>query len=328
MTMRTLTLQLGAWLLAFAAACSTAAAEGDSPWGRDYFPNTELVDQDGQHLRFYDDLIAGKVVAINFIFTGCSATCPAETARLRQVQKLLGERVGKELFFYSISIDPAADTPEVLKAYAERFHVGPGWRFLTGDFAAITELRQRLGLLDIRVDPQNKSEHSLSLIIGNQATGQWMKVSPFENPYILADRLGNSLQNWKVASATHNSYADAPQLRTPSPGEQLFRTRCSACHSLGADANAMRQAIGPDLAGVTRRRERAWLERWLREPDRMLAEQDPTATALYRQFNQIGMPNLGLGEVEVQALLGYLADPSADATPRAGSAPPLQQASQ
>ncbi|CDF82027.1 SCO1/SenC/PrrC protein, involved in biogenesis of respiratory and photosynthetic system [Pseudomonas knackmussii B13] len=313
------------WLLLLAAACHMAAAEGDGPWGRDYFPNTELVDQDGRHVRFFDDLIAGKVVAINFIFTGCSATCPAETARLRQVQKLLGDRVGKDLYFYSISIDPVADTPEVLKAYAERFHVGPGWRFLTGDFAAITELRQRLGLLDARIDPQNKSQHSLSLIIGNQATGQWMKVSPFENPYILADRLGNELHNWKLASAKPNSYADAPQLRTPSHGEQLFRTRCSACHSLGADANALRQAIGPDLAGVTQRRERAWLSRWLREPDRMLAEQDPIASALYQQFNQVAMPNMGLGETDVEALLTYLDNPL---PPTAPAKPALQQASQ
>lgn len=313
------------WLLLLAAACNLAAAEGDGPWGRDYFPNTELIDQNGQHVRFFDDLIAGKVVAINFIFTGCSATCPAETARLRQVQKLLGDRVGKDLYFYSISIDPVADTPEVLKAYADRFHVGPGWRFFTGDFAAITELRQRLGLLDARLDPQNKSQHNLSLIIGNQATGQWMKVSPFENPYILADRLGNELHNWKLASAKPNSYADAPQLRTPSHGEQLFRTRCSACHSLGADANALRQAIGPDLADVTQRRERAWLARWLREPDRMLAEQDPIASALFQQFNQIAMPNMGLGEKDVEALIDYLANP---APPAAPVKPALQQASQ
>lgn len=320
-------LRLAAWLFTLAAACTpAAAAEGDGPWGRDYFPNTELIDQDGHHVRFFDDLIAGKVVAINFIFTGCSATCPAETARLRQVQRLLGERVGRDVFFYSISIDPVADTPEVLKAYAERFHVGPGWRFLTGDFAAITELRQRLGLLDIRVDPQNKSEHSLSLILGNQASGQWMKASPFENPYILADRLGNALHNWTVASARHDSYADAPQLRTPSAGEQLFRTRCSACHALGGDAQAMRQAIGPDLTGVTRRRERAWLARWLREPDRMLAERDPVASALFQQYGQVSMPNLGLGEVEVEALLAYLDAPDAQ-QPAARSAP-LQQASQ
>ena len=95
-----------------------------TPWGRDYFPNIRLLDQDGRPVRFFDDLIEGKVVAINFIFTGCTDSCPLETARLRQVQKLLGDRVGKDIFFYSISIDPYNDTPTTLKRYAEKFGIG------------------------------------------------------------------------------------------------------------------------------------------------------------------------------------------------------------
>ena len=91
-----------------------------------------LVTQDGKKVRFFDDLIKGKVVAINFIFTGCSAACSMETARLRDVQDLLGDRMGKDVFFYSISIDPDNDTPEALKHYADKFKVGPGWTFLTG----------------------------------------------------------------------------------------------------------------------------------------------------------------------------------------------------
>ena len=87
--------------------------------GASYFPNTPLVNQDGKQVRFFDDLIKDKVVAINFIFTGCSDSCPVETARLRQVQKILGDRVGKDIFLYSISIDPYNDTPATLKRYAE-----------------------------------------------------------------------------------------------------------------------------------------------------------------------------------------------------------------
>ena len=62
-----------------------AAGESTSPWGGDYFPNTLLTDQDGRQVHFFDDLIKGKVVAINFIFTAFSDSCPLETARLRQV---------------------------------------------------------------------------------------------------------------------------------------------------------------------------------------------------------------------------------------------------
>lgn len=279
-----------------------------SVWDSSYFPNTELIDQEGRSLRFFDDLIEGKVVLVNFIFTSCGDTCPLETARLRQVQKLLGNQVGREVYFYSISIDPLHDTPEVLKAYAEKFQVAPGWLFLTGDFDAINQLREQLGLLARGGDPNDLKQHNLSLIIGNQATGQWMKVSPFENPYILADKLANNLQNWKEASGNERDYADAPAIRPPSSGEQLFRTRCSACHTLGAargELSALR-SIGPDLLGVTRLRDPAWLARWIKEPDRMLAENDPLASQLFQQYGKVAMPNLRLGDADVAALMDYL----------------------
>ncbi|WP_408733502.1 SCO family protein [Pseudomonas sp. LS1212] len=281
-------------------------SDADTPWGRDYFPNIPLVTQDGKTVHFFDDLIKDKVVAINFIFTSCTDSCPLETARLRQVQKQLGDRVGRDVFFYSISIDPQVDTPAVLKQYTEKFNVGPGWLFLTGQKADITALRQSLGLFIEGVDNGRTKDHNLSLIIGNQSTGRWMKASPFENPYILADRLGNSLHNWKLASASQNDYADAPSVRTPSTGEQIYRTRCSSCHTLGDTEHAGMRSIGPDLLGVTRQRDSVWLRRWIKEPDRMLAEKDPLAMKLYEQYNRLAMPNLRLGEVEVTALLAYL----------------------
>src|SRR5713101_8920088 len=81
-------------------------AFGNNPWGADYFPNVQVTTQDGATVRFYDDLLKGKSVAINLIYTSCKDECPLETARLVQVQRLLGDRVGKDVFFYSISIDP------------------------------------------------------------------------------------------------------------------------------------------------------------------------------------------------------------------------------
>ncbi|MCL8342902.1 SCO family protein, partial [Pseudomonas mosselii] len=260
----------------------------------------------GQQVRFFDDLIKGKVVAINFIFTGCGDSCPVETARLRQVQKLLGERVGQDIFIYSISIDPFNDTPATLKRYAEKFAIGPGWTLLTGAAADIEQLRRSLGLYIEGLENGRSKDHNLSLIIGNQATGRWMKASPFESPYILADRLANSLHNWKTASAQHHDYTQAPDIRPPSAGEQLFRTRCSSCHTLGEAEPGATRGIGPDLLGVTRQRDEAWLKRWLMEPDRMLAEKDPLAMLLYAQYNQLAMPNMRLGETEVAALVGYL----------------------
>lgn len=293
------------------SGAAVAAVAPDAPWGASYFPNVPLVTQEGKVVRFFDDLIKDKVVAINFIYTACSDACPLETARLREVQQILGERVGRDVFFYSITIDPQHDTPAVLKHYAEKFKVGPGWLFLTGKASDITLLRKKLGLLDVNgeEDKSDKlNDHNLSLIVGNQSTGRWQKASPFENPHILATLLGSWLHNWKQVTTPRNDYASAPKLRRISRGEELFRTRCASCHTIRAAENsrASRPPVGPDLAGVTRLRDRSWLSRWLREPDRMLAEKDPLATALFAKYNSVAMPNLRLNDVEINALLNYL----------------------
>jgi protein SCO1/2 len=292
---------------------ATAAGKGkeSSVWGANYFPNVPLVTHEGKTVRFFDDLIKDKVVAINFIYTSCPDTCPLETARLLEVQRLLGERVGRDVFLYSISIDPHHDTPEVLKHYAEKFQVGPGWVFLTGKEADITLLRQKLGLYIEEIQDGSK-DHNLSLIIGNQSTGRWMKRSPFENPYILATQLGSWLHNWQLPRKDTNDYAHAPKLRNISKGESLFRTRCASCHTIGEGdiVKPGTRNIGPDLYNVTTQRDRAWLTRWLAEPDRMLAEKDALALALLAKYNNVPMPNLRLTAVEIQALLTYIADES------------------
>jgi cytochrome oxidase Cu insertion factor (SCO1/SenC/PrrC family) len=321
-TARTLMPALTAFLMFVATVIAgwpgDARAAGEAPWGAGYFPNVPLITQDGKKVRFFDDLIKGKVVAINFIFTGCSESCSMETARLREVQDLLADRMGKDIFFVSISIDPDNDTPEALKHYADKFKVGPGWTFLTGKIEDITLLRERLGVYAPPI-VNGKSDHELSLVVGNQATGRWMKASPYENPQIMATTLGSWLHNWKVIPTNKNdTYANAPT-RVPelSRGEELYRTRCASCHSIGAPANSLAalRAIGPDLAGITRQRDRAWLTRWLKEPDRMLAEKDPLATALFLKYNKLAMPNLRLNDKEVAQLLTFLEEHGAPPAP-------------
>src|SRR5947207_10987521 len=115
-------------------------------WGADDFPNVPLPTQDGATVHHYDDLLKGKSVAINVMYTSCKDECPLETARLAQLQRLLGERMGKDIFFYSITIDPKRDTPKVLKAYAEKYGVGPGWLFLSGKDEGIRLATKKLGL--------------------------------------------------------------------------------------------------------------------------------------------------------------------------------------
>jgi copper(I)-binding protein/cytochrome oxidase Cu insertion factor (SCO1/SenC/PrrC family) len=286
--------------LAMLLCGNSPVAGAASPWGKDYFPNVILTTQDGESVRFFDDLIKDKVVAINFIYTTCPDTCPLETAQLVQVQNILGDRMGKEVFFYSITIDPKNDTPSVLQEYRERF--GARWTFLTGDKADIIELRRKLGLY-IEEIQDGSNNHNVSMIIGNQATGRWMKRSPFENTYVLADQLGNWLSGWKGAQQERD-YASAPKLRSIPRGEQLFRTRCANCHSV--TGHEQEGALGPDLLGVTRLRDRDWLLNWLRAPDQMLAKKDPVAMALYQKYNKLAMPNMRLNRQDATALISYI----------------------
>ncbi len=101
---------------------------------------TPVVDQDGRRLDFYKDLVRGKTVAINFVFTTCTTVCPPLTATFRRVQQMLGERAGREVSLISVSVDPTTDTPERLKAFAEKFKAGPGWTFVTGGKPEISAL--------------------------------------------------------------------------------------------------------------------------------------------------------------------------------------------
>lgn len=278
-----------------------------SPWGAEYFPNVELTTHLGERVRFFDDLIRDKVVVISFIYTNCPDACPLETARLVEVQEVLGERVGGDVFFYSISIDPARDSVEALAEYAERFRVGPGWLFLRGAEGDVRLLREKLGVLGN--EETRLEDHSLSVVIGNQATGRWMRRSPFENAFVLADEIGAWLHNWKTPTVVDEDYADAPELRSVSRGESLFRTRCSACHAIGAGDGLTR--TGPNLAGVVEWRDRAWLERWIREPDRMLAEGDALARTLFEAYRRVPMPNMRLSEMETAAVIEFVQEESA-----------------
>ncbi len=284
-------------LVAAVALSPIRPAFGNNPWGADYFPNVALTTQDGATVRFYDDLLKGKSVAINLIYTSCKDECPLETARLVQVQRLLGDRVGKDIFFYSISIDPKRDTPEVLKAYAAKFGVAPGWLFLTGKEDDIKLVAKKLGLSRSN-DAANRDGHKAILMIGNEPTGQWMRNSAVDNPRFLATTISNFM-GWKKAPPGR-SYTEVT-LRAPDTGAYVFQSRCSACHTVGKG-----DAVGPDLAGVTTRRDRGWLVRYLRAPDQMLAEKDPIAISLFAKYKNVPMPNLRLSEGEIATLLSFL----------------------
>ena len=275
---------------------AASAAPKGSPWGENYFPNVPLVTQDGKMVRFYDDLIKDKKVLINFIYGGCEKACPLATAKLAQVQKLLGPRVGSDIFIYSITLDPEHDTPEALKAYAEKYGAGPGWLFLTGKREDIDAVRFKLGERG-----EEKEEHQNIVRVGNGANGQWMRLPLFGDVNFLANEIGKTLDpNW-YAGKSVESYADAPRLAMPKEGQVLFRNRCAVCHTIGKG-----DLRGPDLKGVTTRRERTWLARFIADPDRMRASKDPIAIELFAKYNKMPMPNLGLTKTEVADLISYM----------------------
>lgn len=275
-----------------------SATDNGSPWGANYFPNVPLVTQDGNTVHFYSDLLKGKMVVINFIYTKCADSCPMETAKLAQVQRLLGDRVGRDVFFYSISIDPQRDTPAELKAYADKFHVKPGWLFLTGEKADVELLRKKLGQAT-RPGENSLSGHSTSITLGNEETGQWMQDSALDDTNYMAIMIGDWLSSWHHQTAG-KSYIEASAVDADR-GAYLFRTRCAACHTVGHG-----DGLGPDLVHVTSVRSHAWLSRFIASPNTMITEGDPTATALYTKYKQVQMPNLRLGEPDVAALIAYL----------------------
>ncbi|MDH5710880.1 MAG: SCO family protein [Gammaproteobacteria bacterium] len=293
----------------------TAPASNIAPdtqiWGANYFPNFELTAHTGEKLRFFDDVIKDKVVSINFMFTTCTDICPMETARMREVYNLLADRAGKDVYFYSITIDPEHDTVEVLNEYSKRYSIdGNKWKFLTGSKKEIDIIRDKFGLYSNAAQEADLSNHNINMIIGNQATGQWVKRTPFENPHILANQLGSWMHNWKkVTSEARRKYDEAPELRQISRGEMLFRDKCTSCHVISGGYGRVRNAkpIGPDLFQVTKNRDRDWLKRWLADPKKMLEEKDPIAVALLDQY-KIFMPNFQLDDNDIDNLIRYMTE--------------------
>src|SRR5436853_704317 len=108
-----------------------------------YFPNVPLVTHDGRRVRFYDDLLRDKIVVLNLMYADCTSSCPMITSNLLKAQKIIWQRVKQDVWFYSLTINPAVDTPQKLKEYADMHHVAGNWLFLTGKPEHLEELRLR-----------------------------------------------------------------------------------------------------------------------------------------------------------------------------------------
>ena len=148
-----------------------AAGTAEQSPAHKYFTDVVLVNQNGEKMRFYSDLLQGKVVIINSFFGTCQGSCLPMNRNLEKVQQALGDRVGKDVYIVSISVDPTVDTPASLKEYAKKLHARPGWYFLTGEKQNVDFALNKLGQF-----VSDKQDHLNIIIIGNERTGLWKKA--------------------------------------------------------------------------------------------------------------------------------------------------------
>ena len=150
-------------------------AEASSP-AQKYFTDVELINQDGKKVHFYSDVLKGKTVIVNAFFTSCTSVCPPMNRNMEKIQEALGDRVGRDVFLVSMTVDPETDTPARMKEYAKKFHAGPGWLFLTGKKENLDWALYKLGQY-----VESKDDHQTVLIIGNEPTGLWKKAFGMAN---------------------------------------------------------------------------------------------------------------------------------------------------
>jgi protein SCO1/2 len=173
-------------------------------------PNHVVVTHEGSRALFYDDLIAGRTVILHCMSI---ATEPAyrTVESLARLQGLLGGRLGHDVFFYSLTVDPGRDTPRALREFAARQSAGPGWRFLTGEPEAMLDLKARLFSHGPgHVHGMEGADCAMAMLrYGNAAVGLWGAVPARTDPQSIVQRL-----SW-VESREHP--AGPPRRRGPAP---------------------------------------------------------------------------------------------------------------
>lgn len=157
--------------LLLGTASPPALAAGGTDTARNYFTDVSLVNQNGEEMRFYSDLLQGKMVVISSIFTTCTGACPVTSKNMQKIQQFLGDRLGKDVVMLSITVDPATDTPPKMKELAEQLGARPGWYFLTGAPANV-----ELALAKLGSAVKLPEDHNNLIFVGNERTGLWKKA--------------------------------------------------------------------------------------------------------------------------------------------------------
>lgn len=168
----------------------SAPVSGREKVRRRYLPNVPLVTHEGKKVLFYDDLIKNRIVTVNFFFSHCDEICPLVTRNLVKVQRILGDRVGRSIHMYTVTLTPEEDTPKVLSEFREANGIKAGWTFLTGKPADIEFLRKSLGFTyaDPKVD-QDKTQHIGNVRYGNEPLALWAACPGQAKPEWIAESI-------------------------------------------------------------------------------------------------------------------------------------------
>lgn len=167
---------------AMAAAGAAEAAEAAEAADGLSIPDVPVVTQDGRHVHFYRDLVAGKTVAMNFVFTTCTTICPPMGAYFGRLQEELGDRLGRDVHLISVSVDPETDTPERMADWGARFGARDGWTLVTGEVHDVERLLKALGVFT-----PDAEDHAPVALVGNDAAGEWTRTSGLTRPAELAE---------------------------------------------------------------------------------------------------------------------------------------------
>jgi mono/diheme cytochrome c family protein len=258
-----------------------------------------VLTQDGAERLFFDDLVKDKIVVISFIYTSCTDMCPLTTARLGLVRDQLGEAMGRDIFFVTLTVDPERDTPDRIKAFAAAFDAGPGWSFVTGKPEHLRAITRSLG---DRSTPDRLHEHRNEIVIGNDAANDWQRDSAMGDLDRLVVTIRQMDPTWREPPRpAGQAHADTGYILDTQPGQGLFKKVCAPCHTIGVG-----DRVGPDLRDVTARRERKWLLEFISDPGTVRGRRDPIALSLAAKFPAVRMPRMGLSEIDASDLLAYL----------------------
>ncbi|HEX5733816.1 MAG TPA: SCO family protein [Blastocatellia bacterium] len=163
-------------------------------------PDLVVINQEGKKVRLYSDLIKEKLVVLSFFYTNCEGICPSIGYSLSGLQSEISDRLGRDIFFVSISLDPETDSPKALKEWASKWQARRGWEFVTGNKNELD------GVIRLFTGGSaGRSAHGAVVFVGDdkRSPGIWLGLEPLIPPKVLAARI-EAIRKSDAANLTDN----------------------------------------------------------------------------------------------------------------------------